>query len=116
MTPTLSVEAVQESETLDEVWLGEVRFVGVEGGVVSPLAAEVVTLTVLEAADTFPAASTAFTVKLYDVEAARPVFVKLVEVDVPTCAPFRKISVAGDADVVGRGPPRERHGRGGVGR
>jgi hypothetical protein len=36
VTPTLSVEAVQESDTLEEVWLGEVRLVGADGGVVSP--------------------------------------------------------------------------------
>jgi hypothetical protein len=60
----LSVEAVQESATLDEVWLGEVRFVGADGGVVSPLAADVVTFRELDAAETFPAASVALTVKV----------------------------------------------------
>jgi hypothetical protein len=85
------VDAFQLSDTLDDVWLGEVRFVGADGGVVSPLAADVVTLIALEAAETLPAASTALTVKVYAVEAASPEFVKLVEVEVPTWAPFRKI-------------------------
>jgi hypothetical protein len=60
----LSVEAFHERETLEAVWLGEVRFVGVEGGVVSLVAADVVTLTAFEAADWLPAASIARTVKV----------------------------------------------------
>ena len=40
-----------------------------------PLPAEVVTEMVFDAAETLPAASVAFTVKLYEVEAASPEFV-----------------------------------------
>ena len=53
--------------------------VGAVGAVVSD-AASVVTLTVLLAADILPAASLAFTVKLYAVEAVNPVTAKVVAV------------------------------------
>jgi hypothetical protein len=64
VTPTLSVEPVHDSDTLVSVFDGDVRFVGAEGGVVSPLAAFVVTFSAFDAAETLPAASLAFTVKV----------------------------------------------------
>jgi hypothetical protein len=62
VTPTLSVEAVQDSETVVEVVAMTMRFVGGVGGVVSTTGGSVVTVTALLAAETFIAASTARTV------------------------------------------------------
>ena len=70
MTPTLSVDAVQERLTL--VWLLPVcaRPVGVDGGVVSVHAdVEAVTVALPE---TFPAASFASTASVCDVLQVRP--------------------------------------------
>ncbi len=63
MTPTLSVEAFQASETLEDVVAVDRRLPGVLGAVVSPPPLPgVVTLRVLLAAERLPAASRAFTV------------------------------------------------------
>ncbi len=62
VTPTLSVDAVQESEIVVEVLAVTTRFAGAVGGIVSTVGGSVVTITALLAADTFPAASNARTV------------------------------------------------------
>jgi hypothetical protein len=62
VTPTLSVDAVQDSETVVEVVAVTMRFVGGVGGVVSTTGGSVVTVTALLGFETFVAASTARTV------------------------------------------------------
>jgi hypothetical protein len=62
VTPTLSVEAVHDRETVVEVLLATARFVGAVGGVVSTTGGSVVTVTALLGFETFVAASTARTV------------------------------------------------------
>jgi hypothetical protein len=62
VTPTLSVEADQDRDTVDGVVAVTARFAGADGGCVSPVATGVVALAALEAAELFPAASRALTV------------------------------------------------------
>jgi len=59
VTPTLSVDAVQDNETVVEIVAVTARLVGAVGGVVSTTGGSVVTVTELLAAETLPAASTA---------------------------------------------------------
>jgi hypothetical protein len=59
VTPTLSVDAVHDNETVVEVVAVTVRFVGAVGGAVSTTGGSVVTITALLSVETFPAASTA---------------------------------------------------------
>jgi hypothetical protein len=58
----LSVDAVHAIETLELVRFDELKFVGIEGAVVSLDVADVFALTLADCADVFPAASYAFTV------------------------------------------------------
>ena len=76
VTPTLSVEAVQLNVADVAARLDDVNAVGAVGACTSV----VVTVIVLLLADTLPAASNAFTKKLYDVAWVRPVTLKLVAV------------------------------------
>ena len=71
-TPTLSVDSVQVRSVVVCVVPDAVNVVGADGAVVSGTA-RVVTAAVLLAADKFPAASFAFTVNAYVVEAVNPV-------------------------------------------
>ena len=59
------------------------------GGVVSA-GAWVVTVVELETAERLPAASSAFTVYVYAVDAVRPVSLYALVVGAPTCVPLRK--------------------------
>ena len=90
VTPTLSVDAVQDSETVVEVVAVTARVVGAVGGVVSTTGASVVTVTALLAAETFIAASTARTVYVWVDDGASPVAVNVVVALVPTASRHRR--------------------------
>src|SRR6266511_210913 len=93
VTPTLSVDALHASDTLDAVVPVTVRFAGALGGVVSPPPPDwVVAETWLLAAETLPAASRALTVYVYVVDAERPVSVNEVPVAVATFVEPRNTS------------------------
>ena len=87
VTPTLSVDAVQERLICVGEGAEAVRFVGAVGGVVSG-GAGVVALAVFEYALLFPAASFARTRYEYEVEAVNPVSLKEVVVGAAICTKF----------------------------
>jgi hypothetical protein len=80
VTPTASVEAVQETVALVCVMLVDPRLVGTVGAVVSPPDAAVVTTIEDDHADVLPALSRERTRQVYPVEGARPVTVTEVAV------------------------------------
>ena len=88
-TPMSSVDALQERLDCVETVDAPVKLVGTEGGVVS-VEEEVVATAAIDCAETFPAASNAFTLYEYVVSGARFESTNDVAVVVLTCAPFRK--------------------------
>jgi hypothetical protein len=87
VTPTLSVEAVQERLICVDEAAVAVRFAGTVGGFVSG-AARVVVADTFEYALLFPAASVARTLYEYEVEAVSPVSLNVVAVGVAICTKF----------------------------
>ena len=87
VTPTLSVEAVQDKLTCVVEAAVAVRFVGALGALVSG-AAGVASEKTFEYPLLFPAASTARTLYEYEVDAANPESLKAVATGVAICAKF----------------------------
>nr|WP_245700257.1 hypothetical protein [Paenibacillus glacialis] len=81
-TAMLSLEALHDNDTVEEVVAVMAKLAGVVGGCVSITFAVVVTVTVLLVGDKLPAASFAFTVKSYVVLAVKSLIVALVLVTV----------------------------------